>query len=130
MTLKEIKTRLTEYDEFLRVREGCKGQYRIERKISHGRPLNPALFADWDDYVCAREGYCLILRVWPSQMDQRIFYTLWAGDMQRQGGSNKVCDRLDDAYYNRLEKSSAAWGDKVEWQAKERWNSWNTNYPK
>jgi len=130
MTVKEIGQRLKDYDVHLRLREGVQGEYRIERKICHGKPLNPVNFRHWDDYVTAREGYCLILRLQSNQLDQRIFFTLWASDMQRRGGAKVVCDGLDDAYYSRLEKSSAAWGDKVEYQAKERWNSWNTNYPK
>ena len=130
MTVKEIATRLKDYDEHLRLREGVQGEWRIERKIRHGMSMNPENFRHWDDYVTAREGYCLILRLQSNQMDQRIFFTLWANDMQRRGGAKAVCDNLDDAYYSRLEKSSAAWGDKVEYQAKERWQSWNTNYPK
>jgi len=146
MDQKELMTQLHAYDEWLRLRYGfAEKVWRVERKIRYGTYFNPGMFASPDDWECATDGYCLIMRV-PKQedtlqtstgelthlnsgLDQRILYSLWSGDMQRQGGAGAVADKLDNAYYGRLAKSRAAWGDKTEYLAKERWSSMNTSYP-
>ncbi len=146
MTPKEVEAQIQTYDEWLRLRYGfAEKVWRVERKIRYGTYFHPGMFSSPDDYECAIDGYCLIIKV-PKQedmlytsfgrfthihdgLDLRILYTLWAGDMQRRGGAGKVADELDDAYYGRLQRSRTAWGDKTEYLARERWRGWNTNYP-
>jgi len=118
---------LLSYDNLLRVRWGrAENRWRIERRITHGRPLNPTYFACHDDYECAKEGYCLVLLLHPWELDRRVFHTLWACDVQRWGGGDKLADHLDNAYDERLEKSRAKWLDAVEWEANERQRYQNT----
>ena len=146
MTPKEVETQIQTYDSWLRLRWGvAENQWRIERKIRYGTFFHPGMFMSHDDFECANEGYCLVLRI-PKQadvintslgqilhvhdgLDGRIEYTLWQGDIARRGGSRKVADEMDNAYYGRLARSKDAWGDKLEYLARERWNSMNTFYP-
>ncbi len=148
MTPREVEEQIHAYDEWLRLRWGKEmKQWRLERKIRYGTYFNPGMFDSYDDWECANQGYCLVLRI-PKQVDNlysptlggslthvhdgldgRIIYTLWQGDIARRGGSRQVADEMDNAYYGRLGKSKAAWGDKLEYLARERWNSMNTFYP-
>jgi hypothetical protein len=114
--------RLKSYDKELRCRWSEEGEWRVERRIRPPRiNLDPLLFAKHEDFVTALEGYALILRVPPSMLDNRVFETLWAGDIQRQGGGEKVADAMENAYNERLEKAMEKWGEEVEIAAKERW---------
>ena len=119
--------RLKGYDPYLRVRWGDQGQeWRIERKITSQKDLNPASFASHDDWITAKDGYCLILKVPHGALDERVFYTLWAGDMWKHGGAKHIADTLDDAYGERLNKSRAAWLDQIDHAARESYTYANT----
>lgn len=120
--------RLKGYDKELRVRwSDIHSAWRIERRIRPPRiNLDPALFADPEDFTTAVEGYALIMRVPPNMLDNRVFELLWAGDVQRRGGGAKVEQEEEDAYNERLEKAMAAWGDEIEQAAIERCRYLNT----
>src|SRR3972149_8383350 len=98
-------SRLKAYDKELRCRwSDREGRWRIERRIRAPRiNLDPGLFANHEDYITAVEGYALIMRVDPSMLDNRVFETLWAGDLQKRGGAKRVSDELENAYTERLE---------------------------
>lgn len=126
---KAFVQRLRAYDNMLRIRwSDFERRWRIERKIAHARSIDPGLYkeSDYEQFVARREGYLPILFCQREQLDNRILYTLWASDMQRQGGGAKVADRLtayEEAF--RLHKR-AKWLDDVYNQAKDYYNWMNT----
>lgn len=119
---KSFVRRLQAYDSFLRVRwSDLECRWRIERRIAHARSVDPGLFkeSDYEQFVARREGYLPILFCHKEQLDERIFYTLWASDLQRQGGGAKVADRLT-AFEEAFRKNRRArWLDEVYLQAKD-----------
>lgn len=123
---KDFMERLTSYDDMLRVKWGHQlGEWRIERKIRRSYYIPPELFSNQDDYQCAKDGYCLVLSLLPNQLDDRVFYTLWCGDIQAQGGANRVADKMDADYFARYEKGKRQTGERLEDAARERYDYMN-----
>lgn len=132
---------LRTYDPDLRCRWSDARQcYLIERKVSRGKQWPPPAKADPDDneqmltpaecdqhnreildeWTAACEGYVILLNVERDSLDNRVFYTLWATDIWRQGGADAVNERIDRAYWDARRKGKADFGDYVRHMAMER----------
>ena len=129
MSPQDLERELRARDPHLRLRRArAEDHYRIERKVRVGSAgwIDPSRFTNWDDYETARSGHCLIMKVRPNELDSRIFYTLWEGDIQRQGGAEKVYQKIMATYQERLEKSRNEWNDYVETCARDAFRYINT----
>lgn len=116
---KEFVARLRAYDPLLRVRwSDVEARWRIERKITRGRWIDPGNFHDSqrEDFVSASEGYIPVLFCEKNQLDERVFITLWANDVWRRGGANRVSDEMESAEAMKRKASRARWLDDV-WMA-------------
>ena len=123
---RDFVERLTSYDQWLRVRWGYEeGRWRIERKVAPTRPMPPDPHITVDDWKCFQDGCCLIMKLLPNQLDGRVFYTLFEGDMHRRGGADAVANELDDDYVTRARKQRQSWGEYVEHQAREAYRYMN-----
>jgi len=119
---------LTNYDDKLRVKWDFKDEYwRIERKGRWGAydMTNP------QDREAKREGYVVALRVPPDCLQWRqVREALYLGDIRRRGGWRAVAKEIEEREQYNREKSQRDFSEDNEYRAKERWTSWNTNYPK
>ena len=124
MTLKDLNTLLKAYDSDLRAVESLpyfeadtsrayvdgllfvpNYMIRMERKLlDHVRviidPPNP--LQDPSDRQAALERHILVFNVWPNQMDNRIFYNLWATDSHKA-----TADRQMQAIVDRIQRTRA-----------------------
>lgn len=118
---------LREFDNLLRVRWDPKNEYwRIERKGYWGTydMDNPA------DRDAKAEGYVIVLRVPPDCLQwYQVKEALYLTDIKRRGGARAVWQEMEAREAHNKRVAQAAWQDEVEYKAKERWTSWNTNYP-
>jgi len=129
MPSKQFLRDLQDYDPLLRVRWDHRDEYwRIERRLRHGKSAvydmsNP------DDRQARSEFYQLVLRVPYDCLDGQVIHALAAGDIQRQGGAQRVVAEMEAYEAAERAASDAAFADHSEYRAKERWTGWNTNYP-
>lgn len=124
---------LYDYDPKLRVVWDRKDAYwRIERKAARARAMKvaPNPLCTPEDWAAAEDGYVLVMRVPHGCLDSRVFYTLAAGDVQARGGYKRVADEMDEEYWAHQARSRRRFLDDREYQARERWTNWNSNYPK
>lgn len=124
---KEFKVDLQNFDNLLRVKWDFKNEYwRIERKARWGHydMTNP------QDREARQDGYIIVLRVPP---DCLLWYqvqeALFLSDIQRRGGPRAVWQEMEARETANSRAKQAAFRDEIEYKAKERWTSWNTNYP-
>ena len=118
--------RLHDFDPLLRLRwSDAKGHYLLERKVTRGADPDPACYADWDQYVAAREGYVWVMDLGIGELDDRVFWTLWANDIQRLGGGDKVADIMDLNDERRQQQVRDGWLGECYDQAKD-WYRWAT----
>jgi hypothetical protein len=118
--------RLASFDPLLRLRwSDSKGQYLLERKVTRGKEPDPACYADWDQYVAAREGYTWVMSLGLGELDDRVFWTLWANDIQRFGGGDKLADIMDLNDERRKQQVRDGWLGECYDQAKD-WYRWAT----
>ena len=94
---------------------------RIERKLPDAvrviiDPPNP--LQDPSDRRAALERYILCFPCWPNQMDDRIFYTLWATDTHRTR-PGEMADAIVNRIKNARAKAKNEFGDLVTASAKE-----------
>jgi len=131
------------------------GAYLIERRVTRGRPIAPKLLADdeaiqaleyereiadtpasrarvdrmlrfmAEEYRAACDGYVICFEADRECLDSRVFYTLWATDLERQGGADRVNDAIDARQAAGAAASRAAWISEVEWLAHEAWRYMN-----
>lgn len=117
--------------------------YLIERKVSRGKPIAPAVLANdetiqalseelrWEpspalrraldhrirfmaeEYRAAVDGHVVVMEVEPNCLDSRVFFTLWDTDIWRQGGADKVNKAIDERIDAVPRKSREAWMDEV-----------------
>ena len=126
---KSFMTRLQCYDPLLRVRwSDFEERWRIERKIVHARSIDPALFKEqhYEEFCARREGYVPVLYCHKEQLDNGVLLTLYAADIQRQGGAAAVAKRLDEEESAYRRKSRARWLDDVYLQARDYYNIANS----
>jgi len=124
---KDFERQLTEYDRKLRVRWDHKYAYwRIERRVAQVWEQSPTSPAEWQ---AKADGYALVMQVPPDCLDFQVFKALELRDIQKQGGALAYAKRLEAGERAQMAASRAAFQDHNEQRAKERWTSWNTNYP-
>lgn len=119
---------LRSFDPLLRVRwSDMEHRWRIERKITHARSIDPDRFRsqDYEEFVARRDGYLPILFCKYHQLDERIFHVLYAADLHRAGGAKKVADELDRLESDQRAKSRTKWLDEVYEAARERYDYLN-----
>jgi len=99
--------------------------WRIERKVSRGKAWGE--FGGEAERQMLLDGYVLCLRFLPNQMDSRVFYTLFIGDMHRiRKYAEKMEQReVDDIMYKRRRFS-----EENEYAAKQWWTTMNSLHPK
>ena len=117
-------SRLRAYDHLLRIRwSDWEQRWRIERKLTNARSIDPDLFREhqYEEFLARREGYIPVLYAGREQLDNRVIFTLWVNDIQRQGGSRTVADRLEQEEAIYRSRSRAKWLDDVYVQAQERY---------
>lgn len=115
------------FDPLLRcVYDDKHSHFRIERKVTHGKTPSPSKFCSQSEYECARDGYTLVMRVRQNQLDERVFYTLWASDLQRHGGAQAVADHLDAIDSAKGVQQREAFLDYVDQGAREMFRYGNT----
>jgi hypothetical protein len=118
---------LKAYDPRLRVvwsdKKWC---WRVERRLRFPGFVNPAHFSDVDDQHSAQEGYMLVFPVGRHDLDDRVFMTLYLGDLWRRGGANKVADELEAKEAAEKARQHASFMDDNEYRAREYWTSINT----
>lgn len=118
--------RLKAVDPLLRVRwSDVKGHYLVERKVTRGNTPDPGAYADWDQYVAAKDGYTWVLNVGLGELDDRVFWTLWVNDIQRIGGGDALADILDMNDERRKQQVRDGWLGECYDQAKD-WYRWAT----
>ena len=140
MTLSDLNKRLKAFDTDLRAVERLpyfalkansiygepiiltpEHKIRIERKLPDRvrviiDPSNP--LQDPSDRRAALERYILLFDVWPNQMDDRIYYTLWATDMAHTTPARKA-DEIVNRIKRARERSKREFHDLVETSARE-----------
>jgi len=125
---KSFVQRLRAYDPLLRIRwSDWEQRWRIERRITFGRSIDPGLFKEsqYEEFVARCQGHIAVLYCQKEQLDTRVFFTLWMNDIQRQGGSKAVADRLEEEEAIYRTKSRAKWLDDVYVQAREKYDYMN-----
>ena len=147
MTLLDLNRRLKAFDTDLRAVESLpyfflktctfygdpfvlvpEHKIRIERKLpTHVQviidPPNP--LQDPSDRRAALDRYALIFDLWSGQMDDRIFYTLWATDMADTTPHRKAAEIVGRITRAR-ERSKREFHDLVEVGARETYRYMNT----
>ena len=126
---RSFAARLKAYDSLLRVRwSDFEQRWRIERKIVHARSIDPDLFKEqhYEEFCARREGYVPVLYCHKEQLDNRVLLTLYAADIQRQGGAAAVAKRQDEEENAYRMKSRARWLDDVYLQARDYYNIANS----
>ncbi len=59
---------------------------------------------DIEDHTSAAARKIILFEVDRNALDDRVFFTLWATDMRRQGGADAVCDEIDKKYFAAIAK--------------------------
>lgn len=129
---KSFCERLKEFDSALRVRwSDHETRWRVERKITRAQWVNPSTYHEslYEDFVSAREGYVPVLFCEHNQLDDRVFFTLWMGDMWRRGGATRVAEQMEDREAYRAHRKRAGWLEDVYNQAKEHYFTMNSLSP-
>ena len=117
---------LHDFDEKLRIRWGHQeGNWRIERKVTRGKAWAESMGDD--DREMRAAGYVLCLRFLPNQMDRRVFYTLFVGDMWRV---RKYIDQMERREVDEIMAKRRRYSEENEYAAKEWWTTMNTLHPK
>ena len=113
---------LKRYDKDLRVVwSDTRACWLIQRKISHAKPSLHGVFPDADEYLAARDGYCILFEVDRECLDSRVLYSLWDTDIWRQGGAEVVNERIDKAYFSAQRQGREEFLDMVRQEARSRW---------
>lgn len=117
--------RLRAFDPSLRIRWSDKKDcYLLERKVSRGQRPDPSCYADWDEYLGARDGYTTCFPVAPHELDDRVIATCMASDLwTTRGGADAEADRLDALDLERKRISHERWLSHIGDMAKE-WYDW------
>jgi hypothetical protein len=126
---KEFVTRLKDFDAALRIRwSDAEDRWRIERKISRGKWINPSTFhaSRYEDIISARDGYIPVLYCQQNELDERVFLSLWHMDIWRRGGSRRVADQMEARENGQRQSTRAQWLDDVWMAAKACKNYMNT----
>ena len=124
--------RLRAYDNRLRVRwSDWECRWRIERKITYGRSMDPDLFKEsqYEEFVARRDGWLGVLYCKKEQLDERVLFTLWVNDIQRQGGATTLCNRWEAEEEAYRKGRRAKWLDDTYEQARDRWQYINQLSP-
>ena len=123
---KSFERQLREYDRNLRVRWDHKyGYWRIERRVAMAWDAPPTSPAEWQ---AKADGYALVLQVPPDCLDFQVFRALEARDIQKIG-ARRLAEQMEASEARISQQQRAAYSDEVYQRSKERWTSWNTNYP-
>lgn len=61
--------------------------------------------ADIAEHEAAADGHLILFEVERNSLDERVFYTLWMTDIERQGGAKAVSDAIDARYWKEREKA-------------------------
>jgi len=121
-----FQERLHDFDNKLRIRWGyVEGNWRIERKVSRGQAW--AEFGGDDERQMVEDGYVLCLRFLPNQMDSRVFYTLFIGDMHR---IRKYVDKMEQREADEIMYKRRKYSEQNEYAAKQWWTTMNSLHPK
>jgi len=116
--------RLQDVDPHLRLRwSDAESRYRLERKVSRGRQPDPACYAAWDDYVCARDGFAFVFPCQGRELDDRVIATLFASDLWRRGGAEVVTDEMEAGEAEAAELQRTKWLDDIRDETKD-WFYW------
>lgn len=104
--------RLREYDRDLDCRwSDLRSCWLIERRIpERSRLLGGQGYVDAEDHASAAQRKLILFEVDRNALDDRVIYTLWKSDLQRQGGADAVADRIDADYW------AGRWKNKEEWR--------------
>jgi len=124
--------RLHVFDPLLRIRwSDVQSCWLIERKLTRGQWISPDIYTSmqYEDFVCARDGYVPVLFCEKTQLDERVFFTLWMGDIWRRGGAQTVADQMEANETQQQIASRAGWLDDVYNQAKEHYFTMNSLSP-
>ena len=128
---KGFLAQLQDYDDRLRVVWDHRDDYwRLERKVRVGSKIAFFDRSNPCDRRAAEEGYVLVMRVPADCLDQQVFHALWTHDIQRRGGAKRVAQEIEEHEAAQAAASAAAASDAFAQRAKERWDGWNTNYPR
>jgi len=124
---KEFKIDLQNFDGLLRVRWDHRDEYwRIERRARWGTydMDNP------QDREARADGFIIALRV-PADCLQwyQVQQALYLTDIKRRGGAKAVWQEMEAREAANAAARDAAFNDEITYKSKERWTSWNTNYP-
>lgn len=138
---------LRRYDPALRCRwSDVRQAFLIERKVSRGKGFPPPAMIDtadpecrittqeaeqynreaWDDWVAANDGYTNVMQVERECLDNRVLFTLWQGDIWRQGGADVVNERIDRVQAEIRRESRADFNDRNREIGKDCWRYVNT----
>ena len=118
---------LARFDKDLRCRwSNVRDCFLIERKLRRGQALMGGVNADIAEHEAAADGYLILFEVDREALDERVFYTLWSTDIERQGGAVAVSDKIDAAYWKARAKSREEFRYYITHHARERFNYWNT----
>lgn len=120
--------RLLAYDPALRIRwSDWEQRWRVERRLTHARSIDPGLFREhqYEEFVARCDGYIPVLYCGKEQLDNRVIFTLWVNDIQRQGGAKALADRLEQEEAIYRSKSRAKWLDQVYVAAQEKYDYMN-----
>lgn len=118
--------RLHDFDPQLRVRwSDAQACYLIERKVSRGQQPDPGMYAQWDAYVAAKDGFCHVLSCAPNELDDRALWTLWVTDLERLGGASAVADAMEMDEERARRYQTDGWLGNIREDAKD-WYRWMT----
>jgi len=121
---KHFVQRLQEFDPLLRIRfSDYENRYRIERKVRQKRNVDGLI--NPEERIAAHDGYECVLKVRANQLDARVFYTLWWGDIQRIGGPDAYMAQLDREDAAREEQRQTRFLDLIETATRDRYNYMN-----
>jgi len=121
-----FKDKLHDFDDKLRCRWGRQDDmWRVERKVTRGQGWME--FGTEDDMEMMRDGYVLCLRFRQNQMDNRVFYTLFMGDMHR---IRKYADQMEEREKEEIMAKRKRYSDENEYAAKQWWTTMNSLHPK
>jgi hypothetical protein len=127
---KQFLEDLHTYDDKLRVRWDFRDEYwRVERKVRRGREASSRDFTNQQDWEATSDGYVVVLRVPPDCLNRQVIHALALGDIQRRGGWKAVAAQMEAHERGLIDASNSRFADYTAYQAAQRWNGWNTNYP-
>lgn len=123
-----VVRRMKELDPDLRLKwDQKKGEVRVERKVTRGKPLNPDLLSNPADYQMAIDGYCLWLSFLPGDMKwDMLLYTIQCLDMWKRGGYKAIDAQLNADEQREKEEGRASWRSDVHHMSAEMFRHLNT----